>query len=1141
MLYPFGPASRASELRGARKNHGHLGQRPRRDMNSTVNKPGILVVDHDGQSLQETKQLLEEQGFRVYTASDGLAALEEFKRQQPSMVILAAMLPKLHGFEVCRSIKKTAGGAGVPVIITTKLNKNEKYKLQAMQKFKADDFLVKPLSAEKLLGLVRHHLGRSNLADRARPAPRPAEDRLEQILEDTLAGLMRGDPLDGRAGRGELPLRRPPGGGRLLGSPEPDGGSGRAERDPRWDAREENPDWDDDGAVVPSAPSALAEVDEDEIDRIVDNLDFFADDNDAGRGPAFDLSTDAMDMAADRMRGSLDEGPAPRAPARGAAPRPAAEAKPQAGPTVAVTPMEMARSREASKPDPGRPTVAVTPVEMARGAQSDADPLRIPGEPIEEGQLFGKFLLLRKIATGGMAEVFRAKQIGVEGFEKLVALKRILPHLTDNDEFIKMFIDEGKLAAQLTHTNIVQIYELGEVDHSYYIAMEYVHGKNLKQILHRAKQMGLPMTIEKAVTIASKVCKALDYAHRKCDMSGTPLNLVHRDVSPQNILISYEGEVKLVDFGIAKAASQASITRAGALKGKILYMSPEQAWGKPIDLRSDIYSVGNLLYEMITDRKLFSGQTEVEILKKVRDPKIQSPSSHVKDLPAELEKIILKALHVDPDKRHQDAGSMKRALDKFLFKRKVALGALNLGSYVQNLFQDEFQQDTAESLAQVDLPSLVLSDIDMDEDEDEGLSAEAPAPAASRGRAESGRAVRSRRQAEAASSDSGVSGSDVFDRTMLSPQGAPTWLYVMILAVVLLVGLLVYMLIPRTERASLRPGEEGATLLQPKPGIDLDELESSITAPATADPLPVSPSSEPPVVSHADPPSVVPSVEPPPSVEAAALPPPLVEAAPEPPAQAPAPRVEPTPVPTRTPRPTATAKPSPTPRAPRPTQTPRPVPRSQQPVVGEPAAAATSVPEARVTAPTPEIVYGDAAGAVPAPEQGADSGTVVIKRAEPRASPEPPAPISAPAEPRPQPTVPRPEPVAPVQPPPGPARENDLVEFPDTALEFVEQGSVVLSSDLRRKLKKALGKETVTARFFVRAEISIRGQVTRVDSVLKGVRDVPQLVEILTPEELSAFDDAFIKAAKDSRFKPLFKDGVKVRSVQTVFLQVRVP
>ena len=224
---------------------------------------------------------------------------------------------------------------------------------------------------------------------------------------------------------------------------------------------------------------------------------------------------------------------------------------------------------------------------------------------------FGKYFLLDRINVGGMAEVFKAKAFGVEGFERLLAVKRILPNIAEDEEFITMFIDEAKIAVQLNHANICQIFDLGKVEDSYFIALEFVHGKDVRAIFDRCKQKPVDgqtaMPIAQACFIVMKACEGLDYAHNKRDGQGREMTLVHRDVSPQNILISYEGEVKLIDFGIAKAAGKMSKTQQGILKGKFGYMSPEQVRGLPLDRRSDVFSLGIVLYEMVAGKRPFDG------------------------------------------------------------------------------------------------------------------------------------------------------------------------------------------------------------------------------------------------------------------------------------------------------------------------------------------------------------------------------------------------------------------------------------------------------------------------------------------------------------------------------------------------------
>jgi serine/threonine protein kinase len=307
---------------------------------------------------------------------------------------------------------------------------------------------------------------------------------------------------------------------------------------------------------------------------------------------------------------------------------------------------------------------------------------------------FGPYQLVDRVAIGGMAEVFKAKRAGVAGFEKVVALKRILPHLSENNEFLDMFVDEAKMVAGLNHPNIVQIFDLGRIEKSYYIAMEYVHGRDLRTIMRRARDKGLRMPLDLSLRVVSQVCAALEYAHRKKDERGQPMQIVHRDVSPQNILISFEGDVKLVDFGIAKAATKASNTDRGALRGKLLYMSPEQAWGRPIDRRSDVFSLGIVLYEMVTETKPFVGAgTEVSILELVRQCVITAAREINPRVPEPLDRVIMKALAREPDERYQDAGEMQRGLERFL-RDRPPVSARDLARFLELLFDRAEREET---------------------------------------------------------------------------------------------------------------------------------------------------------------------------------------------------------------------------------------------------------------------------------------------------------------------------------------------------------------------------------------------------------------------------------------------------------------
>ena len=232
---------------------------------------------------------------------------------------------------------------------------------------------------------------------------------------------------------------------------------------------------------------------------------------------------------------------------------------------------------------------------------------------------FGDYFLLEKLNTGGMAEVYKAKTFGVEGFERIVAVKKILPSIAEDKEFISMFIDEAKIAGQLTHANIAQIFDLGNINDEYYIALEYVPGHDLRVIFDRCVRTGRKLDIGMVCFVVSKICEGLDYAHNKKDANGEPMNIIHRDISPQNILLSYDGECKLIDFGIAKATNKSSATQVGILKGKFSYMSPEQVSGKAnIDRRSDIFALGIVLFELLTLKRLFLGQSDFETLEKIR-------------------------------------------------------------------------------------------------------------------------------------------------------------------------------------------------------------------------------------------------------------------------------------------------------------------------------------------------------------------------------------------------------------------------------------------------------------------------------------------------------------------------------------------
>jgi len=303
---------------------------------------------------------------------------------------------------------------------------------------------------------------------------------------------------------------------------------------------------------------------------------------------------------------------------------------------------------------------------------------------------YGKYFLHERIARGGMAELFRGKIIGAKGFEKLVAIKRILPHLADQEEFVKAFIDEARLAAFLQHANIVQIYDFGEMGESYYLSMEYLSGVDLKAVLQKADEKNQPLKLALSLFyILPQICLGLQYAHDLKDLSGAPLNIIHRDIGPQNIFITYDGGVKIIDFGIAKASSHDVTTYAGSIKGKVAYMSPEQAKGEHLDHRSDLFALGVLLYELATGHRVYAGETHA-ILTKAGNCEFLPPEQVKQGLPASLYAIINKALHKEPHLRYQSADQMRMDLEscsKELLTAPVTGKQLDL--YMHSLFQNE--------------------------------------------------------------------------------------------------------------------------------------------------------------------------------------------------------------------------------------------------------------------------------------------------------------------------------------------------------------------------------------------------------------------------------------------------------------------
>jgi len=620
----------------------------------------ILVVEYEPRYTDRVRQALATQPFTTTFAKDGEEAIKALDADSPRLIVLSSVVPKISTTELIRAIRGRKILQETPILLTVSGYTGKTPKADA-QRVGASDILPKPYSESEFLGKVQSMLGIEPssgltsteifgdiLDDRPAAAPAPAANPapaasrnpmssktssdVDKLLADTLSGVRP----QKKTTTGTVPSAAAP----KPTVPPP--------------------------APAPAPPPAMSPAAE-----------------------AKKMQAAELDKLLNDTLSGLEKRRAvspPTGPGTTPTPMPAQAPPPKAAPAPAPAPEGRFNTEKMQAYVPDRVPVS-QPVFPPTPAPAPAP--KIEEEEPVDGVKFGQYVLIEKIATGGMAEVWKARMRGVEGFQKIVAIKKILPHLSDNQDFIEMFVDEAKLAAQLNHNNIIHIYDLGKIQNSYYIAMEYIDGYDLKTILRRAQERDQPMQIELALFIASKVAAALDYAHRKRDFDDHDLGLVHRDVSPQNVLISQEGDIKLCDFGIAKAASKASHTQAGALKGKLQYMSPEQAWGRAIDKRSDVFALAAVLFEMLTGRRLFTGDNELSILEQVREARVVAPSTINDEVPPEIDSIVLKALSKDPAQRYQTAGEMARDLDAILYNFKPTPTSADLAIYMHRLSTSE--------------------------------------------------------------------------------------------------------------------------------------------------------------------------------------------------------------------------------------------------------------------------------------------------------------------------------------------------------------------------------------------------------------------------------------------------------------------
>jgi serine/threonine protein kinase len=333
---------------------------------------------------------------------------------------------------------------------------------------------------------------------------------------------------------------------------------------------------------------------------------------------------------------------------------------------------------------------------------------------------FGKYEIVRPLATGGMAEIALARVPTVPGAAKLVVLKRMLPQLLGRADYVQMFLDEARLATLLDHPNVVQTFDAGLIDGQPFLAMEYLQGEPVSRLMGELHRRGEPMALEHALAIVIGVCAGLNYAHEKVGLDGRALEIVHRDVNPQNVIVTYDGGVKLVDFGIATSVQRAGKTQHGTIKGKVPYMSPEQCKGEPLDRRSDLFSAGIMLWELTLARRLFRGKNDYEVLKQIVEGRVPPPQEHQPDYDPALEAVVMRALARDPGARQQSARELQGQLEAVARAAHLPTSSLALVQLMERCFGSKIQvMREAEAHGDLELLSQVieqsLSSADLEE------------------------------------------------------------------------------------------------------------------------------------------------------------------------------------------------------------------------------------------------------------------------------------------------------------------------------------------------------------------------------------------------------------------------------------------
>ncbi len=704
----------------------------------------ILLVEYDDSTINVIKELFQPPLFEIAVASDGEMAKRLLSNRSFDLMITAAMLPRFHGFNLALAVAQDH--PGMRIIIISAIYKGVEYRHQAITQYRADDFFEKPLEKEKfqkrvleLLNLSASDLGATTTAATTQipvfdttkiPAPKFADDESDKlssadIFGDIIQKIEKVPEFQIDLGGDQKAANNQP--EKMEPRPADPAQTVLVKKEPAAVPEVKSPDPGTTHIATPPSDTsrerenrkaaASAQSINDSLDSLRHTVKKSMPENKMRKieddiAKRFEDTLSGLGLQPKRPAAQPGSPGAPQVKAvEKPAPQPEIKIESEPAPTLLDKVMikeeekiledEIIELGEESLQKDKEPEPDAEDKKSAAGKEKKPAEKTVPQDNPNE---VGDYVLLGLIARGGMAEIYKAKKKGVKGFEKVIAIKKILSGYGEDDKFIEMLVDEAKIAAELSHPNIIQIYDLGRKDNYYFIAMEYVLGKDLREIQTRLRERDSWFPEEISLYLTIKILEALNYAHKAKDSRGRPLEIVHRDVSPPNILISYSGDVKLTDFGVSKASIKIHQTLSGALKGKLLYMSPEQARGESsIDFRSDLYSAGVVLFELLTGKKLFLDTTEMMVLKKVQNGEILNPREINPDIDPALEKIILTSLCMDCEKRYQSAAAMIADLESFIHKKYDYIpGPVHLSHFIYGLFEADIHREGIK----VDLKSL---------------------------------------------------------------------------------------------------------------------------------------------------------------------------------------------------------------------------------------------------------------------------------------------------------------------------------------------------------------------------------------------------------------------------------------------------